>query len=103
MKNGAAALNRLIEGASNGTRSNQFSENLAAKLERRYGLGDRPEARRAFFKRLELATEIHGERVHTQLRIVVAEAEGKRNPARYFCRTALCRLRENGLMPMADI
>jgi hypothetical protein len=82
---------------------NQFSAGLAEKLLRRFGAGSRPEARRAFFGRLELATEIHGERVWTQLRIIAAEADGKKTPDRYFCRTALCRLRESGLMPMADL
>jgi hypothetical protein len=103
VKNGAVALERLLEGEKNGTAKNQFAEGLAAKLERKLGTGDRPEARRAFYRRLELATEVHGERVWTQLRIILAEAAEKRSPDRYFCRTALCRLRESGLMPMADL
>lgn len=92
----------MKKGATSGT-SNQFSDGLAEKLLRRFGSGSRPEARRDFFRRLELATEIHGERVWTQLRIIAAEADGKKAPDRYFCRTALCRLREGGLMPMADL
>lgn len=92
-----------MKGATkNGTGENSFSAGLAQKLERRFGVGSRPETRRAFYRRLELATEVHGERVWTQLRIITAEATGKKAPDRYFCRTALCRLRENGLMPMVD-
>lgn len=84
-------------------KENQFSFGLAQKLERRYGLGSKPEARRTFYRRLELATEIHGERVYIAIRTVAAEADGARCPDRYFCATALRRLREGGLMPMADL
>lgn len=84
-------------------KTNEFSEGLAQKLERRFGLGSKPETRRAFYRKLELATEIHGERVWTALRIVAAEADGARLKERYFCATALRRLREQGLMPMADL
>lgn len=91
-----------MKGTTNG-QGNSFSEGLGAKLERRFGLGSKPETRRAFYRRLELACEVHGERVWTQLRIVAAEADGKKTPANYFCRTALCRLREAGLMPLADL
>lgn len=84
-------------------KENEYSKDLPEKLERRFGTGSKPEARRAFYRRLELATEIHGERVWTQLRIVAAECDGKREPGRYFCKTALLRLREAGLLPLADL
>jgi len=90
----------MKEEEKNGSGKGGHSHQLAQRLERRFGTGDRPEARRAFYRRLELACEVHGERVHTALKIIVCEAEGKKAPARYFCRTALCRLREEGLMPM---
>jgi hypothetical protein len=83
--------------------SNSFSEGLPGKLERRFGLGSRPETRRAFYRRLELACQVHGERAWTQIRIVAAEAADKKAPANYFCRSVLCRLREGGLMPLADL
>jgi len=82
---------------------NEYSFGLAQKLERRYGLGSKPEARRTFYRRLELATEVHGERVWIAIRTVAAEADGARCPERYFCATALRRLRETGLMPLADL
>lgn len=84
-------------------KGNEFSFGLAQKLERRYGLGSKPDARRTFYRRLELACEIHGERVYTAIRTVAAEADGARQPERYFCATALRRLREGGLMPLADL
>lgn len=83
--------------------ANSFSEDLAKKLERRYGLGSKADARRAFFKRLELAVQVHGERVWIQIRTVAAEADSARQPDRYFCATALRRLREGGMMPLADL
>jgi len=73
---------------------------VADKLERRFGLGAQPTLRRALFERLQLAVEVHGERAFRSLKTVAAEAAGKRKPDRYFCRAALCRLREEGLMPM---
>lgn len=81
----------------------ELSFQLESKLERRYGLGSKPDSRRAFYRRLKLAVEIHGERAWIAIRTVAAEADGARSPERYFCRTALCRLREAGLMPMADL
>lgn len=76
---------------------------LEEKLTRRYGLGTKPDSRRAFYRRLRMAVEIHGEPAWIAIRTVAAEADGARIPERYFCRTALCRLREGGLMPMADL
>jgi len=76
---------------------------LAERLERRFGLGANPEARRKLYRRFELATEVHGERALVQLKTVAAEAASARKPDRYFCRAALCRLREQGLMALGDL
>lgn len=76
---------------------------LATRLEKRFGLGNKPDVRRGLYKRLELAVEVHGQPAFTALRTVAAEADGKRKPDRYFCRAAICRLRETGLMPLADL
>jgi len=75
---------------------------IAARLERRFGLGANAEARRGLYRRLELAVEVHGERAYVQLQTVAAEAAGKRKPDRYFCRAALCRMREQGLLARED-
>lgn len=80
-----------------------LARGLATRLERRFGTGAKPEVRRELYNRLELAVEVHGQRAYTAIRTVAAEAAGKRKPDRYFCRSALCRLREEGLMPLADI
>lgn len=92
----------MTKGTANGE-ANSLAYGIEEKLERRYGLGSKPDSRRAFYRRLRLAVEIHGERAWIALRTVAAEADGARLPERYFCRTALARLRESGLMPMADL
>jgi hypothetical protein len=76
---------------------------VARQLEERFGLGSQPELRRRLFQRLQLATEVHGERALNQLKIVAAEAKGARKPDRYFCRAALCRLREQNLLEMEEL
>lgn len=80
-----------------------FAFGLAERLEKRFGLGNNKEARRGLYRRFELATELHGERALVQLKTVAAEATGKRKPDRYFCRAALCRLRELGLMALEEL
>lgn len=74
------------------------TSHIAARLERRFGLGANPEARRRLYRRLELACEIHGERAYVQLCTVAAEAASARKPDRYFSHVALLRLREQGLL-----
>lgn len=76
---------------------------LVERLTRRFGLGSKPQTRRAFYRRLELAVKTHGERAFVALRTVAAEADSARDPAKYFCHSALRRFRESGLMPMADL
>lgn len=75
---------------------------IAFFLEQRFGLGSQPALRRRLFQRLQLAVEVHGERAQKQLQIVAAEAKGARKPDRYFCRAALCRLREMNLLEMEE-
>lgn len=81
----------------------QLAQDLATRLERRFGLGNKPDVRRGLYRRLELAVKIHGQPAFTALRTVAAEADSARKPDRYFCRAALCRLRETGLMPLAEL
>lgn len=83
--------------------ASDLAQGLAARLERRFGLGNKPDVRRGLYERLQLAVEVHGQQAFTALRTVAAEAAGKRKPDRYFCRAAICRLRETGLMPLADL
>jgi hypothetical protein len=94
-------LRAIAEGSPN-VRTEE-SPTIAGQLERKFGLGSQPALRRRLFERLQLATEVHGERALKQLQIVAAEAKGARKPDRYFCRAALCRLREMNLLEMEDL
>lgn len=80
-----------------------LADGLADRLQKRFGLGNKPAVRRGLYERLQLAVEIHGQPAFTALRTVAAESDGKNKPDRYFCRAAICRLRETGLMPLADL
>jgi hypothetical protein len=79
------------------------AEKIARHLEQRFGLGSQPDLRRRLYHRLGLAVEVHGERAFGQLKILAAEARSARKPDRYFCRAALCRMREMGLLEMQDL
>lgn len=76
-----------VEGAT-GT-----SSSLAARLERRFGLGAMPEKRRALFLRLQLLVEARPE-VETLIREAASQATGARFPDRYFCSAVVKKLRE---------
>lgn len=76
---------------------------IAERLQKRFGLGANPQARKNLYHRFELAVETHGERAYVQLRTVAEEASRARKPDRYFCRAALCRLREQGLLAQAEL
>lgn len=90
----------MSKGKTNGKAA--AKKTIAFFLEQKFGLGSQPELRRKLFQRLELAVEIHGERALKPLQTVAAEARGARKPDRYFCRAALCRLREMNLLEMEE-
>jgi len=76
---------------------------IAHHLKQKFGLGSQPALRERLYQRLQLAVEIHGERALKQLQTVAAEAKHARKPDRYFCRAALCRLREMNLLEMEEL
>jgi hypothetical protein len=72
---------------------------IAAKLQRRLGLGSKPIVRRAFYERLEglvdaEPTEQRRERIYQIIASAAADSDGKSDPGRYFCFTVNQRLRE---------
>lgn len=85
----------------------EFNQELAGslrqRLERKYGLGEDPEARRRLFARLQLAVEAKGEPAYRALCTVAAEATSARRPDRYFCFSAVRRLAELGMMPREQL
>lgn len=92
----------MKKGASDGTEGG-LAFTIGQRLERRFGTGQDPQARRRLYARLQLAVEVHGERAYRALCTVAAEAESARAPDRYFCFSATRRLAELGLMPRAEL
>jgi len=83
--------------------SAELGFDLRNRLERRFGLGSDPEARKRLYARLQLAVEVFGERAYRALSTVAAEAASARAPDRYFCFAAVRRLSELGLMARVDL
>lgn len=66
---------------------------LAARLERRFGLGAMPEKRKALYMRIQLLVEARPE-VETLVREAASQATSARFPDRYFCSAIVKKLRE---------
>lgn len=78
----------------------QSIDTLAERLERRFGLGSRPELRRSLYQRLDVLysdPEI-GEKVYNVVASVAADAVGKSKPGNYFAFVVMARLRERHLV-----
>jgi hypothetical protein len=75
-------------------------DTISARLERRFGLGSRPELRRALYRRLEelCNDESIGERVYRVVAEVAADAAGKTKPGNYFSYVVCERLKERSLI-----
>lgn len=73
---------------------------VAARLERRFGLGSEPQLRQALYTRLEklVSESSEGSKVLEVIDSVVCDAVGKSDPGRYFARVVCLRLQERGLM-----
>lgn len=75
-------------------------DTLASRLERKFGLGSRPDLRRSLYERLDALysdPEI-GERVYQVVASAAADAVGKSKPGNYFAYVVLERLRERGII-----
>lgn len=87
-----------LDGRTYATASTGQRTGLASRLERRFGLGAMPDKRRALYVRLELL--VAGDaRIELLIREAAAEALGKDNPDRYFCRAVVLKLREANVYP----
>ena len=75
---------------------------IAVRLERKFGLGTRPELRRRLFTRLEDLVEDVGEPAYVCIASAAADAEGKDHPGHYFCRVVTTRLKERGIVSIPD-
>lgn len=75
-------------------------DTLAERLERRFGLGSRPDLRRQLYDRLDYLYSLPeiGERVYQVVASAVADAQGKQKPGNYFAFVVMERLRERKLI-----
>ena len=75
---------------------------VAHRLELKFGLGTRPDLRKALYKRLEQVIGEQGERAYVAVASAAADAIGKENPGRYFARVVILRLYERGILESQD-
>lgn len=75
-------------------------DSLAERLERKFGLGTRPDLRRALYHRLDdmYSDTAISERVYQVVAAAAADAVGKSKPGNYFAFVVMQRLRERGLI-----
>jgi len=69
----------------------------AEALEREYGLGDCPSARRRLFGIVAAVIQHHGPKAHKIVRSLMRQSELKRHPERYFCSAVIPRLQDEGM------
>lgn len=73
---------------------------VASRLERKFGLGTRPDLRRQLYQRLACLVE-HDDtrRAYQIIAGVASDALGKNDPGRYFAHVVCARLQEKGILP----
>lgn len=69
---------------------------IAQELRKRYGVGDCPPARRALYRRLQVAVQTWGERAYWHLLDVMDYASRCECPDRAFCKAAAQRFSSLG-------
>lgn len=77
--------------------------NVATRLETKFGLGTRPDLRKALYARLEHLVEEYGDRAYVAIASAAADAVGKENPGRYFARVVMLRLYERHVIQTEDL
>lgn len=78
-------------------------EHIAERLVKKFGLGTRPELRKALYERLEKLVAEEGECAYLVIASTAADAEGKENPGRYFAHVVMIRLVERGVLPAPEL
>jgi hypothetical protein len=76
---------------------------VSSRLERRFGLGTRPDLRKALYQRLERLVENEGEPAYLVIASAAADAVSKDNPGRYFAHVVITRLMERGIVPAPEL
>ncbi len=78
-------------------------ENIAERLEKRFGTGTRPELRKALYQRLAHLVEEEGEPAYVVIASAAADSEGKSSPGRYFSHVVMLRLMERGIIDAPEL
>jgi len=78
-------------------------ENIAERLEQKFGLGDQPAIRRRLYARLERCVEEFGEVAYIELAKAVGDAPYMDKPAQWFCAVVVRRLKQIGCWPQQKL
>lgn len=78
-------------------------DEIAERLERRFGLGANPTIRKAFYWRLGTLIEEQGEAAYYVVAETAADAASMDNPAKFFCKIVLRRLIERGILKPREL
>lgn len=73
-------------------------EEVVQRLARRFGSGTRKELRMALYERLGRLVESEGQPALNVIATVASDADGKRDPGRYFAFVVMRRLMDRGLI-----
>jgi hypothetical protein len=69
---------------------------LSQRLERTFGLGERPLVRRRLYGRLQRLCDEHGSTLYRHVCSVASAAKDKQEPSNWFCRAVMLRLKDCG-------
>lgn len=72
-------------------------DNIAERLEKRFGLGDQPDRRRRLYRTLERLVLEYGEKAYRIIAEVASDSTHADHPDRWFCKAVVLRLRNAGL------
>lgn len=76
---------------------------IASRLERKFGLGTRPELRRRLYVFLQELVDQHGSEAYVIVASAAADSEGKNHPGRYFAKVVKLRLVERGIVQAPEL
>ena len=105
-----AAISSLIPAAaadqsdqSTGRRPGPENKHIVDRLQQRYGLGPKPNARLSLYQRIQLSVDTYGEPAYRVVSecVLAAEVAGS-NRHLYFCKAVKLRLIESGMWPAAE-
>lgn len=76
---------------------------IADRLQKQFGLGDKAQLRRIFYERCQLAVDRFGDAAYSQIVQAAIDAKKATCPARFFCAAVKARLELRGLSVWEEI